>query len=327
MRPAIVLETLVVFALGMSARAQDKLPVDPTGHLNEQNLGWVCDNKITRYLSSFEDHYRLTPEQIEQVRDRLEELKQDQIRYSLSAAAERAELREQSRAEVQRFLERTRSTQSRPAVDDVEALSAEIPSWSRLMAIKAEEPLFNEDRVCDEIDKLLPAEQASAGRRRFEESRRQRRQALTAGFEAEGGSRILQADDAWASYVERYCGLFALTEDQRATALSILRDVTDCRDVHIMRHRREIAALKAFSQSRASGAELTSSLQALQDQGELFAPIDRLWHEMRTRLDSIPTAQQIERARRQFPRFPATRPSDYVSGLRTPATQPSSRPT
>lgn len=148
-------------ALCCPALGQTSLPTDPTGRLNPENLSRVCDIRIGAYLTSIETCYELGAGQRARVRDRLEQLKQDQIRYSLTLAAERALLHDQALVERREVSKRARNSASQPV--DVLALCREMPVFVRLEAMKAGEPLFTVENVLQEVEKLLPAEQATAG--------------------------------------------------------------------------------------------------------------------------------------------------------------------
>ncbi len=327
------LSIVLILAFGCSTLAQAPLPTDPTGRLNPENLGRACDLKIVRYLESIQTCYSLAPEQRDRVRDRLEQLKQEQIRYSLTMAAERAQLHDQGLVERRELLAQLRQSASQPV--DIVALSRQMPSFARREAIKTGEPLFSVENALQEVEELLPAEQAKAGRRRFIEAQGADKREMATQYErellgvGEGSVLFLRERErgAWASYVHRFGSKFSLSDDQSATAASILRDVEARRDEYLSDHQVELDLLMAFADARAGGPSAYGDVQLQVDRLALFAPVERLWQELRGRLDAVPTVPQVEQARRELPGLPATRPTDYVSGVRPSTTRPASRPT
>lgn len=110
-----------------------------------------------------------------------------------------------------------------------------------------------------------------------------------------------------------------------ATATSILRDVEARRDEYLEQHQAQVDLLMAFADAQAGDPAL--DLRQLQvDRFALLIPVERLWDELRGRLDAVPTGPQVEQVGREQPGIPATRPTDYISGVRAAPTRPASRP-
>lgn len=269
---------------------------DATAWARSERTGQILDRRIEGYMNGpIPDLYDLSPMQRERMRARLEELKDEQLKIWRDTAARRAELFEKSRRE------------------------GFAGSRSEVMAMNRASPLINQDNVLKEIEKLLPPEQAKAGRHRYETHQEELRSrpvevpfALFMLAAGEGGQRMLEEGDGWARFVERFCDTLQLTDDQRATARSVLREQAAQRDEYMARHQQAID--KAIEAQDLAGREL-------------FQPLEPIWDELRNRLDTIPTAEQMAMMKKRRPQQPATAPTDYISMRRPVRSQPADPPT
>ncbi len=261
------------------------------------------DRTAERYLKDFVDAYALTETQREQVAARLEQLKEEQKTYTQARERESAVLREEMRA-----LSQARRTGEKIDEKRLRELSG------KMRALYQDAPLLSPNRVAQEVEKLLPPEQVSQGRPRWETTRQQRLNEWgdRLGESREREATVRGARDLWPQYVDAFCREFNLDETQKATALSALRDVMQQRDKYLTDHAPEIEAA-----ARASAGEPRREQMA-----QALAPVNALFEELKTRLDRIPTSSQIESFRKRAATQPAsqptsrpataTRPTDWV---------------
>ena len=108
----------------------------------------------------FEKAYQYTPEQKERIRTRLLELKPQQIRYTLETYEERVRLG----TEMRTYLKNREPGKELPKeYRDLQA---------RLLKLNAGNQVFSEATARDEIERLLPPEQAKKGRERLDDLRK-----------------------------------------------------------------------------------------------------------------------------------------------------------
>jgi hypothetical protein len=256
---------------------------------------------VDRYLQDLSQAYELTEEQKGQVRSRLEALKEQQQAYSDQVREDMGRLR-QEMAELWRK-QRLGETADPDKMQDLARRMREV--WQAA-------PLLNPQKMVGEVEQLLPAEQAQKGRARWDAIRAERIAEWTerfAAFREQGGYVPVAAGDSWTRFVEAFCEKFKLDEAQRASAMSVLRDVQARRDQYRTSHADEIEAAGQIEDARFRAERIEQVMQ----------PIASLYEELRSRLDRIPTSAQIEAVRREVATSQptsapatATRPSDMV---------------
>ncbi|HOA73321.1 MAG TPA: hypothetical protein PL151_11645 [Phycisphaerae bacterium] len=259
------------------------------------------DRTIDRYLHDLSQAYELTDEQQEQVRARLEALKEEQQTYSDQVRDEMSRYREE-------LAELWRSQRLGESVD-----AERMQELTRRMQEHWQAaPLLNPQKMLSQIEQLLPAEQVRKGRTKWDALRAERIAEWTERFSAfrqQGGYVPGTAGDSWERFVEAFCAKFELDEAQRASAMSILRDVQARRDQYRTSHADELEAANQIDDARFRAERIE----------QLMQPIGSLYEELRSRLDRIPTSAQIEAARQTISTSQpasapatATRPSDMV---------------
>lgn len=249
----------------------------------------VYTRTLERQMTELTRAYELTDEQQGEVRQRLEALKLQQESYSARIEEEMGGLRDE-------MTDIWHQRQAGQAIDEQKYERA----GRRLQELWQGAPLLNPRRVMDEVEKLLPADQARQGRERWEEAREVRLREWAERFaDFRGGGGMpggANAGDAWERFVEAFCREFELDAAQRATAQSVLRDVQGRRDRHLRTHAEEIEAAQHIEDGRFRRERIQQTLQ----------PVAVLYGELRGRLDRIPTTAQIESVRRRA----ATQPAD-----------------
>lgn len=256
---------------------------------NEEHVARMCDARIKWLMPRLEKAYRLSPEQKVQTQLLLEELKHRQVTITIETAAQRLELAKRLRGTLHSVRDAGGSPADLPATFSADRAG--------LQEMNARSPLFHVENALTSVESLLPEEQRQPGRLRFKQ------------FEEESVSRALDhtstlatlsgPDDAWVRFVERFCEVFDLDEAQRSTAASILRET-----------------LRRRAQSD-SGAGTRADEGVRQE--VLRRQSESLWHQMLSRLNTIPTEGQIEKVRRSSARgTTATRPTDYLEDRWSP---------
>jgi len=271
-------------------------------NITRENLERVADNRIRRYLEGpVARDYQLTPAQKERFKQRLLELKKEQVEYTLGTLAERKAAVEAAHPHHVAWRQATRPSQPTPEF---------IEHMAKVTSFNEKNPLFREPNVVVELEKLLPEQQVRAGRKSRDarqahsqamDSRRARAEGYLESGRIQGGYgvRLLAGTrDEWEVVVRQFCEFFSLREDQVATANAVFREVRSRRDEYWKRHEGEIETAFWTGQAATPG---------------LFGPIDALWEELRTRLDNIPTGEQIAAVKQRHPQRPATRPTDYFA--------------
>jgi hypothetical protein len=281
---AILLTTI----LASSAFAQRAASVERGSIWNDARLRErVYNRTIDRYMENLSQAYELTDEQKTLLSSKLDELKQRQEAYSTSSHEEISQLNA-------KMGELWRMRQAGETVDEQEIQAV----GERMRELWQNAPLLNAQRVLGEVEKLLPAEQAAQGRRKWEADRQERIREWTERFSAyrqPAGSGSGYAAGSWEQFVEAFCREFGLDEAQRATAFSVLRDVQARRDRYVTSRADEIEAAQQGEDFRYRRERLDQVMQ----------PISSLYEELRTRLDRIPTSAQIDAVRRRATTQPA----------------------
>ena len=96
--------------------------------------------------------------------------------------------------------------------------------------------------------------------------------------------------ESWQKYVERFTRIYKLDEAQKATARSILKELRERALAHRDRHHVEIEKLERRIQTHDG---LQEDIENIEEQlVVLYGPIDKMFDELKTRLDGIPTAAQ-----------------------------------
>ncbi len=96
--------------------------------------------------------------------------------------------------------------------------------------------------------------------------------------------------DSWQKYVERFIRMYKLDDPQTATAKSILKELRERAIAHRDAYRQEIADLeRRIAEHDGTQEELHDLETRIAD---LYGPIDKLFEQLKTRLDGIPTQAQ-----------------------------------
>ncbi len=281
-----------------------------------QTLERVYQRMADSYLDRIANAYELSDAQREQVQARLALLKTQQQAYGNEHAQELRELRAQ-------LADQSRDRREGRAVDaqQTEQLA------TRMRALWQGAPLMNPANVLQRVESLLPADQVANGRERWEQARQQRIASLLDSFGRRRGLGQNSDGNGWRRYVDTFCREFSLDDAQVASAMSILRDLESRRNDYRAAHEDEIDAADQLEDWRERHERLE----------QVLAPVDKLFEELKTRLDRIPTSTQIAALRQRastqptgrFQAAATTRPTDLIQQLRFNAPQrrrPASRP-
>lgn len=246
----------------------------------------LYSRNVERYARELAEAYELTDAQKEQVNARLAELKAEQVAYS-------QRIREEMGEATRELGDLWRRRQAGDSVDEqrIEQLAG------RTRELWEASPLLNSRHVAAEVEKLLPADQVTRGRAKWEVVRQERIRMAMDGMSLRGRGRP-DADeplDAWERFVETFCSEFGLDEAQRAAAMSVLRDVKARRDQYRRRHADDFESLQ----------QIEDFVLQAERRRQLMQPIDVLEEELRSRLDRIPTSSQIDAVRQRAATQPA----------------------
>jgi hypothetical protein len=134
----------------------------------------------------------------------------------------------------------------------------------------------------------------SVRHQRREERRRRRAEAAAkvppTSADAEQNDQISLELAAWDRYVGEFARIFDLDEGQRTTVLSVLTELKNRAKAHGDRRRAEIAELEeriaTFEGTEEEATELKKQLT------ELYGPVDDMFQELKSRIESVPTARQ-----------------------------------
>ena len=114
---------------------------------------------------------------------------------------------------------------------------------------------------------------------------------------------------SWERYVRDFIRRYELDDSQQASALSVLRDLLAERRAFEQTRREELQAARHIEDADVRRRQVDATTQ------EIDREVTRLFAELRSRLDRIPTSAQKQRVERQSP-VSTTRPA------RTAETQP-----
>jgi hypothetical protein len=329
-----------------NARSPGQLTPEKIQHLNE-----MLERSIDQYLPWLTDMYELTPDQQKQVRQRMEELKQEHIQYGEKASAELVSLQQ----ELRFYIEKARKGEpiDKEMVRDLQA---------RLVGVMEKAP-FNFNNIIVQSEKFLSDEQIVAGRERQKQLRE--RMAETAGrkqgrlppaipreYEAlkpyldletpqgssaglpppelkelpKGAVAIAPAGsvlvdilplDAWGRYVEDFIVRFKLDSKQAQQSRLILGELRKRADEYRLAHKPDYEASERIKEGPARNEEVA----------RLDKPIQGMFLELKDRLDRIPTEVQRKLADAAAASRSATTPASRpASAARILASAPASRP-
>ena len=96
--------------------------------------------------------------------------------------------------------------------------------------------------------------------------------------------------DSWQEYVEHFIGLHGLDAGQRATAHSILKELRERALAHRDRYRVEIDKLERRIEAKEGKQEDLADIQ--EQLTALYGPIDKMFEELKTRLEALLTDAQ-----------------------------------
>jgi len=238
------------------------------------------------HLARVMEEYDLTPEQQKAIEARLAELQSEARAYWKKHLAEYQELRAEMRM--------NRGSPSFPGPRS--------PVMTRVFEIMTGQPLHHRN-VTPEIEKLLPATQVEASRNKLRKRMENMRNAesdvrleevmeMAARAPRVPGIVSLREQEAmavlapWEQYVKLFVRVYDLDEEQQATAQSILRDMQGRREEYERSHRENIQKLRNTEDRKARSRMFA----------ELSSPIQKMFDELKTRLDVLPTALQREAA-------------------------------
>ncbi|UCD29994.1 MAG: hypothetical protein JSV03_05830 [Planctomycetota bacterium] len=274
------------------------------------------DRSVERYIERFTSRYDLNDKQVEQVRNRLEELKADELIHVELYREERQLLGEELRE----------LWKKRNAGEEIDTeRMREI--FDQLRKIWRDSPLLNSFHATSEVEKLLPADQVAKGRERREKSIRefQKRQEERMWLRRVEQGRLQGSGDRdwWDRHVEIFIDKYRLDSFQQSSAYSILRTLKQERD----RYRE--SKLDEYKEA----LKIDNPDQRSVRMSKLNKPIDGLFEELNKRLNRIPTAAQKELVSKSLSTRPAqsqpasssSRPSGVTTQPAHVDTQPASR--
>jgi hypothetical protein len=132
------------------------------------------------------------------------------------------------------------------------------------------------------------------------ESERRRRRAERRAAEAEEAKtqpadQVEQELARWEEYVVVFSRLHRLDEAQKVTARSMLRELTKRARDYRDRNREHIATLERRIADHSGSEEKLTEIKA--QLVTVYGPIDEMFTELKSRLDSLPTDQQRQWAK------------------------------
>jgi hypothetical protein len=110
---------------------------------------------------------------------------------------------------------------------------------------------------------------------------------------ARDGGGPLPDDDQWSAYVRQFIARYSLNEAQKTSAQAVLKDVQDRAKNYRSARSEEITRLENRIRSGKSAEDRTEAQAELR---EVLKGLDEMFEELKTRLQTIPTAEQIQRA-------------------------------
>jgi hypothetical protein len=167
-------------------------------------------------------------------------------------------------------------------------------------------------------------------------SDRERDPAEAAAEEEKEAAAPPPPEDEWTIYTVEFIERYQLNEEQQQKALTILRHQQEARDRYLRRNADEMARVTQLLSDAETEEEKAASLKAYQ---RLNAPVNRIFDQLKQRLDTLPTRAQRKAAvdagrvaedeQQKRPPVPETSPSgaereklDELGYTESPATQP-----
>lgn len=325
-----------------------------------KKLSEKLDRTIDQYVTWLTQIYQMTPDQQQQVRQQLGEVKKEHLKYGDQAAAQMQPLQQ----ELRYYIEKARKGEpvDKEMVKDLQG---------RLQAVIEKAPMtFN--NVVVQTEKLLPKEQVEAGRERQKEFKermkefqdRQKRLAappvpseidalkpyLELGHPTDTVAKLPPPQaapdktseaatpkastpaptrpivvapmplDAWGKYVEEFIGKYNLDSKQAGQSQGILSELRKRADEYRLVHKLDYGAVEQIKDAPLRSEEV----------GRLDKPIQEMFEELRARLDKIPTDPQRKLAEAAGPasqpsKAPASRPAVASAPASGPASGPAAR--
>ncbi len=133
--------------------------------------------------------------------------------------------------------------------------------------------------------------------------------------------KIVEELSIWEAYADRFITLYQLDEAQRATALSCLYELTARAHSHRKRYRKKIAELEYRINSGFEPNEQEEMIASLKN---LYGPIDKMFTELKDRLNGIPTTAQKDGAAIMLPFEPLLNGKNERPALTQPPGSPAS---
>ena len=99
--------------------------------------------------------------------------------------------------------------------------------------------------------------------------------------------------DEWSAYVDAFIKRYQLDEGQQSAARRILRTLQDQRDQYMRRHKSK---LEEVEQHRAAATTDEAREKVADEARRLQEPIDRMFENLKERLDKLPTRKQRQEA-------------------------------
>ena len=169
---------------------------------------------------------------------------------------------------------------------------------------------------------------------------REEREAAEAAEQARQEAAKPQPKDEWTIYTEQFIERYQLNEEQKQKAFTILRHQQEARDRYLRRKSDEMAHVTKLLTEAETEEERAASLEAYQ---RLNAPVDRIFEQLKERLDTLPTRAQRKAAiaagrveeeeKKEKPPTPETSPSkeeleelEKLGYVKPPASQPQQPP-
>jgi len=237
---------------------------------------------VDRYTRNLTEAYTLNPQQREQVRQKLEQLRAEHETY---AAPFREEMRRQRESDPNANPWRSEG------------------SRDQMRKMMEGSPLMNSENVVKQIEPMLPAEQVQTGHTKWQEMQQNWRDDRGGNWrdrgrdswrDGRGSGGDSSRSDRWQRYVEFFNRRYQLDAAQKASADSVLRELTQRRDTYRKAHQADFTAAQAIENRDARRLKYD----------QLNEPIDKMYDELRSKLDQIPTTAQREIYRA------STRPAD-----------------
>ena len=121
-------------------------------------------------------------------------------------------------------------------------------------------------------------------------SREEREAAERAAEEADAERAAAEAPkDQWTIYTEQFIERYQLNDEQKQKAFAFLRHQQEARDRYLRRNDDEMARVTRLLTESETEEERAASLEAYQ---RLNAPVDRIFEQLKDRLDTLPTRAQ-----------------------------------